>query len=245
MANLEKTREELQEALALLDKLSMEANGQTDVLRENREMKKKLEFLQEANEEIAKTKETLAQEFTKERKEREKMSHALEELTEMSGRLQTDIVQVAEEKKQLTDIVKHTQAENDVLSKVMDKISCDYENLKKTFESQKCPKDDKITALRNTARALESENELLQEEKKLIERDNFQTRRNLEDKVKTIDAEAQNMRDQITAQEQEKKNFLEKFERLEQEKINVMRQLVKVEKELEKSNTQGKQKKKK
>ena len=34
--------------------------------------------------------------------------------------------------------------------KVMQKISADYEELKKAFESQKCPKDDKIQALRST-----------------------------------------------------------------------------------------------
>ena len=32
----------------------------------------------------------------------------------------------------------------------MQKISTDYEELKKAFESQKCPKDDKIQALRST-----------------------------------------------------------------------------------------------
>ena len=32
----------------------------------------------------------------------------------------------------------------------MQKISADYEELKKAFESQKCPKDDKIQALRST-----------------------------------------------------------------------------------------------
>ena len=34
--------------------------------------------------------------------------------------------------------------------KVMQKISTDYEELKKAFESQKCPRDDKIQALRST-----------------------------------------------------------------------------------------------
>ncbi len=39
-----------------------------------------------------------------------------------------------------------------MLGKVMERISTDYEELKKAFESQKCPKDDKILALRKTAR---------------------------------------------------------------------------------------------
>ena len=58
----------------------------------------------------------------------------------------------------------------------MEKISVDYEELKKAFESQKCPKDDKIKALRNTARALETENKLLLEEKDMIDRDNAQAK---------------------------------------------------------------------
>ena len=61
--------------------------------------------------------------------------------------------------------------ENEVLSKVLDKISTDYEQLKKNFDAQKCPKDDKILALRKTARALETENQLLHEEKTMIERE--------------------------------------------------------------------------
>ena len=58
--------------------------------------------------------------------------------------------------------------ENQVLSKIMEKITGDYDELKKTFDFQKCPKDDKIKALRNTAKALETENELLLEEKNKI-----------------------------------------------------------------------------
>ena len=58
-----------------------------------------------------------------------------------------------------------------MLSKVLDKISTDYEQLKKNFDAQKCPKDDKILALRKTARALETENQLLHEEKTMIERE--------------------------------------------------------------------------
>ena len=83
--------------------------------------------------------------------------------------------------------------------KVMQKISADYEELKKAFESQKCPKDDKIQALRSTggqllesmriqmftssARALESENTLLQEEKGMIMRENTSSRASLEAKI--------------------------------------------------------------
>ncbi len=41
-----------------------------------------------------------------------------------------------------------------MLGKVMERISTDYEELKRVFESQKCPKDDKILALRKTARSV-------------------------------------------------------------------------------------------
>ena len=47
-------------------------------------------------------------------------------------------------------IFLYNLGENEMLSKVMQKISNDYEELKKAFESQKCPKDDKIQALRST-----------------------------------------------------------------------------------------------
>ena len=128
--------------------------------------------------------------------------------------------------------------ENQVLSKVMGKISGDYEELKKAFESQKCPKDDKIKALRNTARALETENELLLEEKIMIARDNTNARNALEQKIKTIEKDSQIQKKQLSAYSEEKKHLLDRFERLENEKINIMRQLSKVEKELETAKTQ-------
>ncbi len=52
-----------------------------------------------------------------------------------------------------------------MLGKVMERISTDYEELKRVFESQKCPKDDKILALRKTAR---SENTLKGQSHKII-----------------------------------------------------------------------------
>jgi hypothetical protein len=68
------------------------------------------------------------------------------------------------------------QEENEVLGKVMEKISEDYDDLKKLFDQQAKQqqmrpdqKDDKIRALRNTARALENENELLSKERESLE----------------------------------------------------------------------------
>ena len=51
---------------------------------------------------------------------------------------------------QFVNLFLYNLGENEMLSKVMQKISNDYEELKKAFESQKCPKDDKIQALRST-----------------------------------------------------------------------------------------------
>ena len=130
------------------------------------------------------------------------------------------------------------QGENQVLSKVMEKISVDYEELKKAFESQKCPKDDKIKALRNTARALETENKLLLEEKEMIARDNANARGALEQKIAMIENDSQIQKEQMSAYCKEKKHLLDRFERLENEKLNVMRELSRVEKELETTKTQ-------
>ena len=128
--------------------------------------------------------------------------------------------------------------ENQVLSKVMGKISGDYEELKKAFESQKCPKDDKIKALRNTARALETENKLLLEEKEMIARDNANARGALEQKIAMIENDSQIQKEQMSAYSKEKKHLLDRFERLENEKLNVMRELSRVEKELETTKSQ-------
>ena len=101
---------------------------------------------------------------------------------------------------------------------------------KKAFESQKCPKDDKIKALRNTAKALETENELLLEEKKMIVRGNANARRALEHKVVMIEKDSQIQKDQLSAYSKDKKHLLDCFGRLESEKINIMRQLLQAEK---------------
>ena len=111
----------------------------------------------------------------------------------------------------------------------MEKISIDYEELKKSFESQKCPKDDKIKALRNTARALEKENELLLEEKKMIVRDNANARSALEQKVVMIEKDSQIQKAKLSAYSEEKKHLLDRFLRLESEKLNIMPQLSQVE----------------
>merc|ERR1719278_277596 len=116
----------------------------------------------------------------------------------------------------LTSIVRNTQGENEMLSKVMQKISVDYEELKKAFESQKCPKDDKIQALRSTARALESENSLLQEEKGMIMRENTSNRATLEAKIQRLETEGQQQKAALEAGEAAKAQLDLKLRRKEE-----------------------------
>merc|ERR1719175_114607 len=99
----------------------------------------------------------------------------------------------------------------------MQKISADYEELKKAFESQKCPKDDKIQALRSTARALESENTLLQEEKGMIMRENTSSRASLEAKIQRLEAEGEAQRAALEAREAAKAQLDVKLRRKEEE----------------------------
>merc|ERR1712226_830775 len=98
---------------------------------------------------------------------------------------------------------------------VMQKISVDYEELKKAFESQKCPKDDKIQALRSTARALESENTLMQEEKGMILRENSNIRNILEQKIDRLEAQNSQQKQELEAQTQERKQLQEKLRKTE------------------------------
>merc|ERR1719278_2404810 len=132
----------------------------------------------------------------------------------------------------LTSIVRNTQGENEMLSKVMQKISNDYEELKKAFESQKCPKDDKIQALRSTARALESENSLLQEEKGMIMRENKSNRASLEAKIQRLEAEGKEQRAALEAGEAAKAQPDLKLRRKEEEVSAMAKQLSKAEQEI-------------
>merc|ERR1712203_1227492 len=126
----------------------------------------------------------------------------------------------------------NTQGENEMLSKVMQKISVDYEELKKAFESQKCPKDDKIQALRSTARALESENSLLQEEKGMIMRENTSNRASLEAKIQRLEAEGEEQRAALDRGEAAKAQLDLKLRRKEEEVSIIAKQLSKAEQEI-------------
>ena len=123
--------------------------------------------------------------------------------------------------------------ENKVLSKVMEKITSEYEELKKVYEGMKCPKDDKIQALRSTARALETENELLMEEKRKIEMHNANIRSIYEQKVADLEKESQQTKEQLKMSFNEKKSMLDQLERMENEKLAMKQQLSKYERDLQ------------
>ena len=120
--------------------------------------------------------------------------------------------------------------ENDILRRSLEASSIDNHKLRSENERlksngsnedvhQACK--DKIAALRSVARALESENELLSNEKASFEksRQNNATARHLELELRTKG----NLVNELQ----------ERLERLQSEKINVMRQLVSLEQDLD------------
>ena len=128
--------------------------------------------------------------------------------------------------------------ENKVLSKVMEKITLEYEELKKAYEGMKCPKDDKIQALRSTARALETENELLLDEKKKIEIHTMNMRAMYEQKLGDLQKESSQSKDQLRQSLEEKKRLIDQSERMENEKLSLKQQLTKCEKDLDAAKKQ-------
>ena len=176
--------------------------------------------------------EEILKRFEKVNSEKIRLNKDIDELRVMSQKLQIDVGKVNEEKTLLSAIVKNTQEENKVLSKVMEKITVEYEELKKMNESMKCPKDEKIQALRSTARALETENELLLEEKRKIEVHSANARAIYEQKVAELEHQANQTKDQLRANFEEKKSMLDQFERMESEKLAMKQQLMKQEKDL-------------
>jgi len=240
ISDLKKTKEELLLALVELDRIEETAhsidlgsrNGSQD--KDAEEMsRKKIEDTKNANKELKLRNKELLDQFHRVNAEKATLMIDVEKLQKLSQTLQIDIGKVNEEKIRLSSIVKNTQDENNVLSQVLEKISIDYEELKKAFESQKCPKDDKIKALRNTARALETENELLLEEKRIIQRENLNIRNALEQKVAALEQSSQLQKEQLAAYFNEKKDLLDRFTDLEGEKSSIFQQLMKVENELD------------
>jgi len=245
LRDLRKTKEELILALAELDNLEEatrhmelnEQNGATskhhgDSHAEENLLKEKVEFLEEANKELTGKNEGLVGQLETVKTEKGSLEDSLAAIGVTSQKLKNDVGKINEEKSLLASIVRNTQDENQVLSKMMEKITSDYEELKKAFETQKCPKDDKIKALRNTSKALETENELLLEEKNKIVRNNANTRKILEEKISMIEKESEMGKEQLMAYRKEKKHAMDQYESLENEKLKLTQKLSQVENEL-------------
>ena len=190
---------------------------------------------------------SLAEQLCKEREKNAALGKDFTELESISARLQSEVLQMDQDKIRLSEMVKTSREENEVLGKVMEKISQDYDDLKRRFDQQAKAvtlrpdqKDDKIRALRNTARALESENELLSRERASLEAEARKAHKALaEERERAAAAEerAADLANELEAKNGERSQLLERFGRLESEKINTLRQLGAVQGELDAAET--------
>ena len=186
-------------------------------------------------------KSSMAELLFKEREKNEALGKDFSELESISGRLQSEVLKMDQEKIRLSEMVKTSREENEVLGKVMEKISQDYDDLKRRYDQQAKimrpdQKDDKIRALRNTARALESENELLSKERASLEAEARKAHKALlEERARAAAAEEKvaDLGNELEAKNGERSQLLERFGRLESEKINTLRQLSAVQGELD------------
>jgi len=261
IADLQKTKAELALALLELDKLETlskncgvrpsqptQHQGESVAAPQTRLSeadRKKVESIREANAALRKRNNELEREVEKYKEEKKKVDIDLKDLQARSSRMKEDIDKVGSEKALLSQIVKNTQGENEVLSKVMNKISNDYEELKKAFDAQKCPKDDKILALRKTARALETENELLQEEKIKIFKDQDKIRRDLETTIKEAQAKMDGSSRDLANTRLERDQLKGRLELSEREKDALSAKISNLEKELAQSKSKNSKKGKK
>lgn len=136
---------------------------------------------------------------------------------------------------------KEMEALKDKLGLDMSAMKCDRDKLaveneslsKKLSEHDGC--QDKIVALRNVARALECENELLLAEKDNAERSlgRFRGLTKTNDALRVAVDQIDALRRELMAKDQERSGFMAQFEHQEAEKVNVVRQLAKTEGKLD------------
>lgn len=242
----DRLRHELEQAYDSLEKLASSADhherqGNKSSCDQNDRLKAELAQLRTDYEMMQLENSSLAQLLSKEREKNEVLGKDFSELESISGRLQSEVLKVDQEKIRLSEMVKSSQEENEVLGKVMEKISQDYDDLKRRFDQQAKimrpdQKDDKIRALRNTARALESENELLSKERASLEAEARKAHQALlgeRAKVTTAEEKMVDQGNELEAKNGERSQLLERFSRLESEKINTLRQLSAVQGELD------------
>jgi len=122
LSDLRKTKEELELALAELDNLERAArnidlaaeNGanskhEAERSTENNQLKEKVEFLEQANKELAVKNDGLVDKFKKVNSEKDSLKKDIDSLRDISQKLQSDVGKVNEEKSLLSSIVRNTQ----------------------------------------------------------------------------------------------------------------------------------------
>merc|ERR1712051_1074670 len=122
LVELERTREELSLALAQLDTLALETSRLQQQpgtqQQEQQLLRERVRLLQESNEQLAQRNDQVTLSFRQVKEEKERLKADVAELRTLSNKLQQDIGQVTEEKHLLPSIVRNTQGENEMLSKV-------------------------------------------------------------------------------------------------------------------------------
>jgi len=219
-------REKLSGILEQLDLLARD-------LPETLECRENEKELVQANKDLSKMNCEIKEELESERICHKKIAAKCEDLEKQIVDLEEKIAKLNLENENLSSLAKKRDEDNETISNVLEKISCDYENLQKAFEGQRGPKDDKIQALRNTAKALEAENQLLQEEKAIKAQDNVNIQNSLLNKLTKFENLCKSQKEQIEHLEKENERFKRRSTEMEEEKLNILRELSKMERSLE------------
>ena len=197
------------------------------------ENKEGLEEQQRINRNLTKRNIVIEEELKSEKIRYNEMVAKCEKLEKQNIDLEKRIENICIENQNLSLLAQKRDEDNETISNVLEKISCDYESLQKAFEGQRGPKDDKIQALRNTAKALEAENQLLQEEKAIKAQDNANIQNSLLNKLTKFESMCKSQKEHIDQLEKENEQLKRRSTEMEEEKLNVLRELSKMERCLE------------
>lgn len=219
-------REKLSKILEQLDALAGD-------LSKSLENKEGLEEQQHVNRNLTKRNIVIEEELKSEKIRYNEMAAKCEKLEKQNIDLEKRIENICIENQSLSLLAQKRDEDNETISNVLEKISCDYESLQKAFEGQRGPKDDKIQALRNTAKALEAENQLLQEEKAIKAQDNANIQNSLLNKLTKFESMCKSQKEHIDQLEEENEQLKRRSTEMEDEKLNVLRELSMMERCLE------------
>jgi len=219
-------REKLSEILEQLDALARD-------VPKSLEYKEGLEEQQNINRNLTKRNIAIEEELKSEKIRYNDMAAKCEKLEKQNIDLEERIEKLCIENQSLSSLAQKRDEDNETISNVLEKISCDYESLQKAFDGQRGPKDDKIQALRNTAKALEAENQLLQEEKAIKAQDNANIHNSLLNKLTKFENMCKSQKEDIGHLEKENEQLKRRSTEMEDEKLNVLRELSKMERCLE------------